>query len=306
MNRYWLLLIGFPIVAVPAAWGGVERARSETALRILSLPPTLEATIVRKDYVIPSGRRAASPYHAVVLKLPDREVSRRVAFDDYHAARIGGTTPWHADPVTKEGIAGIERGERTTGMIFPYALAFLLAFLLCSGMWRGLPGGAAEARVRRGGPGASGQGNPGLPPPPRELTPRWRTWMSRKYPSLRKLLPIPLVGALPFAVAFLLLGFPEPAAIMGVHGGMALLVILASRARGLARDRRLWTHGIEITGCRIDAKVAGKVWQIEASYTSGGENYTLTQRWPVECDRPGQRILIDPGSYRRATAVPGA
>lgn len=305
MNRYWLLLIGFPFVAAAAAWGGVERSRSDAALRILALPPALEATIVRKDYTIPGGRRKGSPYHTVDLKLPDRKVTRRVASEDYRAARIGGTTPWHVDPGTGEGIAEIERRERTNGMIFPYALAFSLAFILCGGMWKGLPGGAAEARVRRGGPGASGSGNPDLPPPPRELTPRWRTWMSRKYPSLRKLLPIPFVGALPFAVAFLLLGFPEPAVIMGVHGAMALLVIVASRARGLARDRRLWIHGIEITDCRIDATVAGKVWRIEATYTSGGENYTLTQRWPVECDRPGRRLLIDPGSFRRATAVPG-
>jgi hypothetical protein len=306
LNRYWLLLIGFPIVAVPAGWGGVERARSETALRIFSLPPTLQATIVRKDYIVPSGRRAGSPYHSVVLRLPDREITRRIAVDDYNAAQVGGSTPWHVDPATGEGIAGVERSERTTGMIFPYALAFLLAFILCGGIWQGLPGGAAEARVRRGGPGASAEGRPGLPPPPREPTPRWRAWMLKKYPPLRKLLPIPIAGALPFAVGFLLLGFPEPAAIMAVHGGMAFVVILWSHARGFARDRRLWKQGIEITECRIEAKVSGKVWRIEASYTSAGENFTLTQRWPVECDRPGQGILVDPRSFRRATAVPGA
>lgn len=302
MNRYWLILIGFPVVAVPAGYGGIERVRSNEALRILSLPPTFQATILRKFREVRSSRRGSTTYPMVVLKLPDGEVMRRVSPLDFEAAQIGGTTSWHVDSAASEGIAEIERTERTTGMYIPYGLAFMFAFLLCSGIATGL---ATGAKVRRGGPGASDKANPALPPPPREATPRWRDWMSKKYPPLRRLLPIPVVGALLFAGGFLIVGFREPAAVMAVQGAMALSVMFASRFRGLARDRRLWTQGVELPARLVEAKITGKAWLIEASFTSAGENFTLSQRWPMECDRPAPRVLVDPRSPRRATVVSG-
>lgn len=304
MKRYWMLTIGFPIVAAAAGWGGWERVQADRALRILALPPAAQATIVSKAWIVPSGRRAGSPYHQITLRLPGRQFSVRVMPSDYETATEGGTTGWHVDPATGEGIADVERMKRITGMYFPYALAVVLTLILCSGMWLGLPGGGGEARVRRGAPPGREPAKPLLPPPPRKEHRRWEEWLEKKYPPLRFLLAIPAVGAAPFVAGFLIAGWTEPAVILIVHAAMAGFVVLRSRAGGRSRDRRFWRDGLEIPVTSLDARTSGNVWLITASFVNGGEPYTLTQRWPIECGTPADSVLVDPKRWRRATVTP--
>ena len=113
-----------------------------------------------------------------------------------------------------------------------------------------------------------------------------------------------MVGASPFAAGFLIAGWTEPAVIMAVQAVLACLVILRARARGRSRDRRLWRDGLEIPVTSLDARTSGNVWLITATFLSGAEAYTLTQRWPIECDRPAESVLVDPRRLTRATATP--
>jgi hypothetical protein len=311
MKRYLLLAIGVPLTALPASFAAVEGRSIGRARAIYSREPSGEVLVTGKDTYTPYDRKGrGTTICRVTMQAPLGTVTRRVRREEYETAVVGTRTPWYADPVGGEGLSEVERGYRTAeaGYGALLGLALLLPVILARGAWQGVPGGAAEGRVRKGGLPAGETRDLSLPRPPRDPAP-WEAWLRRKYPPIRFLLGPPLGLSILVAVGAVALHGPEVVVALGVHQALLAWTVIFASVRGRRRDRALWERGEERHAEVLDAKRKGNVLRYEVGYEFGGETFTLRQRMPVEGEAqrgPKNRIvvLVDPLRPRRATVAP--
>ncbi len=311
MRRYLLILLGIPLAGLPAGAASCEGRSIDRALRAYAVPPSGEATVTGKETVMAWGRKGRrTTIYKVALDAPGGAVTRRVGEAEYALAAAGRRTAWHVDPQSGEGLSEIERGYRTDpathGILL--LLAVVVAFLSAGGTWKGLPGGGAEGRARRGGSSCPEIRELRLPRPPRDPG-RWEDWLARKYPRPGFLL-WPFLGlALLVSVPAVLLGGWELAFVQALLLALTASVVLAATVRGKRRDRILWARGEERHARAATAKRTGNVRSYEVSYEFGGESWTLRQRMPIEGEAlrgKGETVvvLVDPLRPSRATVAP--
>lgn len=312
-GRYAMFLIVFPVIAVPGGLASCERFRIEEAERILATGERREATILRKFSHRPSDTkgRSGSTQYGVELEAGGKVFNRRVRKEEWDRAVEGMRTAWTFDPASGAGVSEVERPWRTDYGVYVLfiSIGLALVFLLGGGLWQGLPGGAGEAKVRRGGEAERLPENPLLPPPDREERPEWERWLRSKYPPLGFLLRIVLTGVLACGIPLAAFLWVEAVVLVLLLGAYGVVVILLARARGLRRDRLLWRRGREVHAAPLEAKTTGNVRQYEAVFEFDGDCYRLRQRMPIEGDamRAKDRrlvLLVDPLNPKRATVVP--
>lgn len=311
-RRYLLILIVFPLAAIPAFLATFERREFERADRTFARGERLSALISGKDIHTSLARRGTSTtFYIVGLDTPDGPFSRRVKREDWARASKGERTPWYRDPEGGWACSELERAHLTDRT--PYGVLLLLALIVswfsCLGWWQGLPGGAAAAKVRRGGPPCPETRKLRLPKPEREPTKGFDRWLRERYPRPRALLGATLGAVLAIGLPAALLGFLETTAVLLLQGLFGAVVILLAHLRGTRRDRLLWRRGEERHAAAAEAKRTGNVFTYDVSFEFGGQAYALRQRLPIEAEalRGDQNrvvILVDPRNPKRATVVP--
>jgi len=311
-RRYLLLLIVFPLAAIPAFFSTFERRDLERAARAYAQGERGTALVTGKDARSSWGRKGGSTTHYFVsLDSPDGAVERRVQEQDWERARKGDSSAWYRDPQSAWGCSELERAHLHDAAAYGVLLFFAVgvAWLCSLGWWQGLPGGAAAGKVRPGGEPAPETRNLRLPEPERESTPGFDRWLRERYPRPRALLGVTLGAALAIGLPAALAGFFETTALMAFQGLLGSVVILLAHLRGTRRDRLLWRKGVERHAAAIVAKRTGNVFTYEIPFDLEGRVYTLRQRLPIEtealrADRDRIVILVDPQNPRRASVVP--
>jgi hypothetical protein len=311
-RRYLLLLIVFPLAAIPAFIATFERRDLQRAARTYAQGARGAALVTGKEIHSSWGRKGSSTTHYLVsLDTPDGPFQRRVQAKDWERAQKGESTDWYRDPQGAWGCSEFERAYLNDAASYGVLLFLALAVVwICSlGWWQGLPGGVAAAKVRKGGVACPETRNLRLPEPERSSTPGFDRWLRERYPRSRALLGMTLAAALAIGLPAALAGFFETTALMALQGMIGAGVILLAHLRGTRRDRLLWRRGLERHAAAAVAKRTGNVFTYEVSFDLEGQVYTLQQRLPIETEalRGDQNrvvVLVDPKNPRRATVVP--
>ncbi len=311
-RRYLLLLVVFPLAAIPAFIATPERLGIERAERTYAQGERVTAFITGKETHTASARKGWPTTHYFVgLDTPNGAFTRRVKWEDWERAHKGEPTAWYRDPQGAWACSDLERAHLTDPASYTVLLLLALAVAwICSlGWWQGLPGGAAAAKVRKGGPPCPETRNLRLPKPERAATQGFDRWIRERYPRPRTLLGVTLAAALTIGLPAALMGFVETTALMVLQWMIGAVVILLAHLRGTRRDRLLWRRGVERHAAAAEAKRTGNVFTYEVSFDVEDQVYTLRQRLPLEADAlRGDKervvVLVDPQNPSRATVVP--
>jgi hypothetical protein len=312
VKRYALLLVGYPILGLFGFAASCGRRSVEHAehLYVVGLPQQVPV-VAKQTHTVVQKKSSSRTVYEVSIEAGGRTHRLTVTSQDWYATPVWSLTTWYVDPATGEGIAEVERRYRTdrNGIRVLMGFGFVLAIIFSRGWWQGLPGGASEGRVRKGGPPPPPIDQFYLPKPERESTAQWERWLRIKYPSLGYLLGLTFGGAAVLALPALAVGFHEISMLLGLHAIFGAWTVLLASGRGHRRDRLLWRRGEERHAVARVARRDGNIRRYDVAFEFGGTVYTLRQRIPIEGEALTTRkdhvvVLVDPLRPTRAMVVP--